>query len=393
MCFAKFLRDKAQHGDAFWCVAPSFDKSVGAAGGQQKELWDALPRWMFKDQTWDEKTGFTHRKVVLPTQDDGQCVVEFRSSDQAMEMFEAGRLRGVWCDERLPEEIYDRLLARIIDLDGFLIYSDIYEQWWHFERLVSAKPEAGIRYQHFTMHDNSHNLSPGAIERVSERWTEDQKNLRIHGLMVRMEGLVFKNSFDPQRHLVRPFPIPDYWPRWRLIDYGSSAPTACLWVALSEDEIAYAYREYYDRGHIIAHNARMIIGMSGNEKYRQTLIDPHAVDKPPAVHGLSQSVADQYATAGIKTTGWPYIHVMGEHACVEKVKLGFEQGKLKIYSTCENFVKELNTWKYLCDKDGKPLASDSYENDNNHLIDCCKGWLATSPTFARSGIVVVDGSE
>src|SRR5690349_18348355 len=47
LCFCLYLRDHARDGDWFWCVGQNLDRSVG---GQQKELWKALPRWMFGGQ-------------------------------------------------------------------------------------------------------------------------------------------------------------------------------------------------------------------------------------------------------------------------------------------------------------------------------------------------------
>jgi hypothetical protein len=63
-----------------------------------------------------------------------------------------------------------------------------------------------------------------------------------------MEGVVYKEFMDQRRPRAPDRPVPDPpadWPRWRLIDYGASAPTACLWVALAPNEHAYVYREYY----------------------------------------------------------------------------------------------------------------------------------------------------
>jgi hypothetical protein len=389
MCFAKFLRDCALNGDAFWCVAPNFEKSVGAAGGQQKDLWNALPRWMFGNQRWDEKNGFTHRKVVLPTRDGGQCVVEFRSSDQDGSTFESGKLRGVWADERLPEPIYNRLLARIIDRDGFLLYSDIPEQWWQLERLVHAEAGAGIYVTGFEMADNRHNLPPGTIEQAAARMTEDEARMRIKGLFVIMEGLVYR-EYVPARHDIAPFPIPRRWPKWRIIDYGASAPTACAWITIAPNQNAYLYREYYERNRTVPANAQMIIAMSVDEEYVSTLIDPHAKDPPPVFYGVAKPISVQYADAGIPTVGWPYMQGI-EHACVGTVRARFERDQFFIFNTCVNAKRELGTHRYKCDQDGKPIAADAYENKNNHLLDDFKGFFATNPAFEQVGIRVAGG--
>jgi phage terminase large subunit len=38
-------------------------------------------------------------------------------------------------------------------------------------------------------------------------------------------------EFSEDRHIVRPFAIPDEWPRYRAFDYGLDM-LACLWIAI-----------------------------------------------------------------------------------------------------------------------------------------------------------------
>lgn len=410
LCFARYLRYHARKGDWFWCVGQTLDRSIG---GQQQELWKALPRWMFTataegaaavrhswrtvGQQWDEKIGFgMHRKVVLPTADGGKCLVEFRSADQAASTFEQAKLTGAWCDERLPEEIYNRLLPRLADRDGWLLYSDIPEQWWQYERLANAKAAAGVYFRQFAMHDNAHNLADGAVARLRAGLSEEEAAKRVEGEFQVMEGVVYKQYKDrpvPAGHLRAPFEIPADWPRWRVIDYGASAPTACLWIALSPAEKAYVYREYYQRGLSVQSHAKAILAMSGDERYRATLMDPHAVDPPPVTYGVAKTISKQYAEAGIPSTGWPFVQVMGEHAMVERVKARLDNHQIEVFDTCTNVRREFRSWKFKCDKEGRPLGADAYENDNNHTLDCIKGWLGKNPAFAGAKVEVSGGGE
>lgn len=380
LCFAKYLRDYAHDGDWFWCVGQNLDRSVG---GQQRELWNALPRERLGDQVWSEKIGFgLHRKITVKTRDGGKCLVEFRSADQEPSTFEQAKLVGVWCDERLPETIYNRLIPRLVDRDGWILYSDIPEQWWQFERLKEAKPEAGVHFQHFTMYDNEHNLPTGAIDRVSGQMTSDERKLRIAGDFVVMEGVVFKEYSD-SIHAIDPFPVPADWPRWRLIDYGGSSPTACSWVTIAPNEQMYVYREHYERGLSASKNAELILTASGNEKYRANFLDPHAWDRTPQ---NEINLAQQYKLAGIDCQPWPFVNIMGEHAMVQKVKFRLENQTLFVFNNCVNMRREFRSWKHKLDKDGKPMAADAFENDNNHLLDGIKGFLGKNPCHSAAAM-------
>jgi len=396
LCFAKYLRDVARSGDTFWAGSQNLDRSIG---GLQKELWEALPAGMFRGRVWDSKLGFgSNRTIQVRTRDGGYSTIEFRSADQDLNTFETAKLRGVIWDENLPEPLYNRLLPRLIDLGGFFLYSDINNQYWPITRLQEAPADAGVYYQNFTMYDNERNLPPGAIAEFSAGLTREEHDLRIMGLPGAMEGVVFKQYFD-HIHAIDDFPIPgngvppfDFgnWPRWRLIDYGGSAPTACPWVTISPDEHLFVYREHYETGPSVASHAGKIILASADEQYVETMIDPAAYNTQP---GMIDTIARQYEQAGIRSLRpWPRVNEMGEHAMVQKVKYRFENRTLWIFKSCVNMRRELRSWKHQLDKDGKPKASDAYENANNHLIDGLKGFVATNPTFAQPRIIVSGGN-
>lgn len=385
MCFAKHLRNNAKPGGWYWCVSLNLDRSVG---GQQRELWEALPRWMFGEQSWDSKIGFGgHRKVSLKLAGGGKCLVEFRSADQDPSTFEQAKLDGVWVDESLPETIYNRILARIIDKRGFIIITDIYEQFWYMERLREAPPDAGVYFQVLTMYDNEANLPEGEIETAKARMSEDERRLRIYGEMIVLEGIVFKQYMD-HIHAIDDFPIPADWPKWRMIDYGGgSAPTACPWVTLAPNEHIFIYREQYEKGPSVLKHAEKILLASADEKYVANLIDPAAYNEQPGlamVNGMVDTVALQYERAGIAPIrGWPHTNQIGEHAMVQNVKFRLEKRTLWVFKSCTNMRREFRSWKHKLDKDGKPMSADAYENANNHLIDGIKGFIATNPTHRQ----------
>lgn len=390
----RYLEQFTTARDRFWLISQNLERSVT---GQQRELWENLPRRLIVDgQQWDEKIGFgQHRKLILWSADsmnlpkaqrgNMKVTIEFRSADQDPSTFEQAALTGVWIDERCPEVIYDRLIPRLVDRDGWILYSDIPEQWWQYERLKEAMPEAGVYYQHFEMADNEQNLPAGAIDEAAARMTEEQRALRIRGEFVVMEGVVYREYFDairPNGHLVKPFRVPAAWPRWRAIDYGASSPTACLWFALGPDETIFVYREYYQAGSSIPHHAKAIKNASEGEKYIRTLIDPAAFAASPA---NPITVAGQYQKEGMPCFPWPRAQEMGLHAMVQRVKQRLEVKRIEVFENCVNLRREFRSWKYKADKDGKPLASDAFEAGNDHALDCLRGFICTNPTFAQVG--------
>jgi hypothetical protein len=103
---------------------------------------------------------------------------------------------------------------------------------------------------------------------------------------------------------------------------------------------------------------------------------------------MTETIARQYEIAGVTPLmGWPRVNEMGEHAMVQKVKYRLENNGqdglplLQVFKPCVNVRREFRSWKYKCDKDGKPVATDAFEKGNEHTLDCIKGFIGTNPTY------------
>lgn len=96
---------------------------------------------------------------------------------------------------------------------------------------------------------------PGYFTRL-EMLPEAEKRAKKYGDWNAFEGQVFTDwrefplSDEPRNacHVVKPFNIPDWWPRILAIDWGSSAMMYALWGAISPDRRLYLYREYHCNG-------------------------------------------------------------------------------------------------------------------------------------------------
>lgn len=105
-------------------------------------------------------------------------------------------------------------------------------------------------------------------------------------------------------HYIRPESILEYEPHLleqilekgnlnRVLDHGSTAPTACGWLAALRG-VYIAYREYYAENKLISYHRRAIGDLSGTEEYTANYIDPHAFDKASQAKGGLYSVCDEY---------------------------------------------------------------------------------------------------
>lgn len=81
---------------------------------------------------------------------------------------------------------------------------------------------------------------------------EAQKNALLYGDWDTFSGQVFtewknhpENADRRNTHVIKPFPIPRHWKRYRSFDYGYSRPFAVQWWAVDEESRAYLYRQFY----------------------------------------------------------------------------------------------------------------------------------------------------
>lgn len=85
------------------------------------------------------------------------------------------------------------------------------------------------------------------------------RKLRLrYGIWAAAEGVIW-GSFDPARHIVDPFPIPDDWPRIWTVDFGSVHPFVWQAWAVDPDGRLYRYREIHMTKRIVEDHAQAIM--------------------------------------------------------------------------------------------------------------------------------------
>ena len=150
------------------------------------------------------------------------------------------------------------------------------------------------------------------------------------------------------------FPIPTHWPRCYGFDVGWSR-TAAIWAAKDpEDGNVYLYSEHYrGKAEPVIHTAAI--------QSRGSWI-PGVID--PAARGRGQKDGEQLLQA-YKDLG---LDVQNANNAVEaglyEVWMRLSAGKLKVFSSCQNWLSEFRL--YRRDKDGKIVK------ENDHLMDATR---------------------
>jgi hypothetical protein len=117
---------------------------------------------------------------------------------------------------------------------------------------VLTDPETGLErvYIPSRVGDNLL-LDPQYVSQLKMSGTKELVRAWLEGDWSVIAGAFFP-EFTADRHIVRPFEIPEDWPRYRAMDWGSAKPFCVLWIAISDGSMPeyprnslIVYREWY----------------------------------------------------------------------------------------------------------------------------------------------------
>lgn len=200
---------------------------------------------------------------------------------------------------------------------------------------------------------------------------EHQRKMLLDGSWEVYEGQFFEN-FRQTGHVIPHFDPPDEWPRYRSIDFGRTAPFACLWFTIDYDGVVYVYREYYEAGREIDENVEALIALSGDEHYRYTVVDGSVFAKT----GFGESIGQRMQRKGLdmisahkdRVAGWTAVkQYMNFDEYDEK-----DKPQLRIMKNCPSLIEEM---KHAIYDKNKHEDLDTHQPD--HAIDALRYFIMT----------------
>jgi len=229
-----------------------------------------------------------------------------------------------------------------------------------------------------------------ALLRADPGYLTTLNNLPAHLRRAHLEGDwdalagQYFEEFRRERHVVRPFPIPDWWRKFRAMDWGYNDPCATLWFACGPDGHIYVYREHYQRQTLASTMAKEICTLSQGEAIAYTVASPDAWQKRGLVQkgeeGISgESIAEVFTKSGVPLLKADNTRIPGWQR-VREYLADAPDGKpcLQIFDCCENLIRTLPLLQYASN------GEDVKDGAEDHAPEALRYGLMSRPIKSRT---------
>jgi phage terminase large subunit len=252
----------------------------------------------------------------------------------------------------------------------------------HFYELFTEAPRENpdtYRSWHFTSYDNP-SISKQELDDAKKELTEDTFAQEYLADFRKYTGLVYKN-FSREVHVIEPFDIPDNYQIYRGIDFGSTNPTACLFIAVDPDDNWFVVHEHYATGETIDYHAGLINTIPLSKRVSATYGDPSGAQwiTEFAQRGIYITPANKEAGTGFNTwVRYGIEKVSGKLASLPGRVISKVPGRsaaLYIFSGCTATISEFETyrWKEKSVSQAQDLNEpDVPEKANDHALDALR---------------------
>lgn len=357
---------------SYWIVSPNYKQSKMI---HWRELQKEIPiSWILKKN-----------EVELSITLKNGSIIELKGAENP-DALRGIKLRGLIIDEIASIRNWDWLWHEVLrptltDYEApslFISTPKGYNHFYDLYQLGQNNQEEQYQSWRFTSYDNPY-IPREEIDNAKEELTEDTFAQEYLADFRKYTGLVYK-EFQRETHIIEPFDIPDNWTIYRGVDFGSTNPTACIFIAVDGDENWFIIDEHYAVGETIDYHAGVINAKPYSKRVEASYGDPSGAQwiSEFAQRGIYITPADK--EVGTNFNSWVRFGI-------EKVseKLRSIPGRivsqtkgtaaLYIFTSCQNTIREFETyrWKEKSVSQAQDLNEpDVPEKANDHALDALR---------------------
>ncbi len=233
----------------FWYMYPS--QKVADAEWMTK--WSQfMPKGKYKD---DERYGWTatiEKGHIVAIHFKSGVHVFFKTSSQSAEDLQTGTVDALFCDEEMPEHLWNELFMRLNASDGYfhmVFTATLGQEFWR--QTMEPRDDEEERFptafkQCVSLYDSQRYMDGTATQWTDEKIartkglcsTHNEYLKRVMGRFVVAGGRKYE-AFDATKHMKKWHPIPPSWLVFEGVDIGSGGETghkgAIVFVAVRPD--------------------------------------------------------------------------------------------------------------------------------------------------------------
>lgn len=284
----------------------------------------------------------------------------FRSCDEPSK-FKSLNLEGFAIDEPVDvdEEVFLMLQGRLRGRHtghqiGVMAGNPAGRMNWVYQKFFE-NPSPEYYVVHTTTYDNTY-LPPDYIPSMEASFDEDYAKRYLKGEWGSFEGMVYKD-FSHEQH-VGSFQDKEYKYYICGIDDGTRNPCCMLTLGVDADNHVYIVDELYETGLVDTEKVEELYERHKKYNYKRVYVDPSALNLIESIKQRRIRVdgADNDLNSGIS-----------------KIKSLFKNNMIHIDKTCVNFLKEVESYRYMKDKNvtRKNLTEEPIKK-NDHAMDAVR---------------------
>ena len=247
-----------------WVISASYST---IENGVWRHLEEIIPRWQVA------KYGQVIPHTSLPNRIKlhNGSVVKFISGSGttiARRKVQAAAIDLYVIDEEVDDQVWKELERRRLAKGGSAVYSLTAVESVDWVLGLERRFEEGDSDIQLTRLNTMRAAEVGHVDKnvlvdLMSSSSEEENLVRVEGHTKRRHGIIYAEWTDS--HICDPFDIPDKWPRYMAMDPGHNR-FAVLWVAVSDNDKVYAYRELYEHATTCEQIADLIYASEGWER-------------------------------------------------------------------------------------------------------------------------------